>query len=1121
MDSLYLKYLFWVICFFVPVLLSSQESSVKFYHVSPDDGLSQATVYDIIQDHDGYIWIGTAEGLNRYNGRSFDVFLNNPSDANSLSYDYIDKLHVDDENNLLIATLSGLNIYNRAKNNFDIVNEEGYPDKGLPNSSITDILGLSGRDFYVSTNNTLGIISRFSAKEEKYIHHTNTITNSVVNRMDKSSDNSVYMIHMNGLLTKFDETSKSFSRIDSLEKEPLCIYINDKDDVWIGIDYEGIKVIKTDGSSLRFNTSQSGEKKLSNNTVYKIIQTDNQEYWIASDGGLHQYNDEEKAMTIHRNDPGSSNSLASNFLYTVYADKDNRIWAGTAELGVSIFDPAFQTFAHVKQSNSKLNSLSNNVIWSFFDLDPEKSLVATSVGLNVFDTEKGITKVFRHNPNDPKSISNDRVWDIKNSSISKDSYWLGTSSGLNLMTLSTNQEPSFKSWEIQYSDPEVIAGNSVRCVWPDGNGKVYLGTSITGMSVFDIQTETFRNYFPSVEDPESLPGNGIRKIVKDSKNNLWVGTNNGLCKMYAEGKCINFRHDKLNDFSLSNDNIRAIHEDGSSRLWIGTDKGLNLVTYENGDSLRVHRYTVNDGLPNNRIYSIQEDELGHLWMTTNNGLSTFNPETEVFKNFTIRDGLQNNEFNQGAGMKKSDGTLFFGGINGFNYFDPNQIEADTSISKLVFSDLQIEYESIEISDDGKLKSDLNYLDEIVLDPGQRMFSLEFTSLNYSKNKDEKYAYKLEPYDTHWNFSSTNNKAMYTNIPPGKYTFYAKIINPLYNIDGKPIQKSIVIKPFYWQTNWFRFLMLGLFLLVAYILYKWRVRSLIQSKNNLEKSIMHRTLTIENQKEELSKTLATLKSTQLQVVNNEKLASIGQLTAGIAHEINNPINFIKNSAEALEYNINDLEDVFQLIYKSDRMEAEEFQKQVTELKTKLDLSYIKKETEMLISSIKTGTGRTTDIIKSLRYFSHKNSTTTQLINIEDPIESALTILNNSHKESIEIIKDYEASSFVNASPGELSQVFLNIIQNAIQSIPEKGQIWIKTKKEHNDLKISIADTGNGIPDEIKTKIFEPFFTSKRAGEGSGLGLAISNRIINEHKGRIEVTKNSPKGTIFTITLPLQK
>lgn len=1121
MDSLYHKYLFLVICFLIPEILPSQENDVKFYHISPDEGLSQATVYDIIQDQDGYIWIGTAEGLNRYNGRTFDVFLNNPSDTNSLSYDYIDKLHVDDENNLLIGTLSGLNIYNRAKNNFDIINDTAYPEKGLPNSSVTDILGLSGVDYYVSTNNTEGIISRYVGDEEQYVHFTNSITNSVVNRMDKSSDNSVYMIHMNGLLTKFDANTESFSRIDSLEKEPLCIYINKDDDIWIGIDYEGIKVIKKDGSSMRFNTSQSAEKKLSNNTVYRIIQTDDQDYWIASDGGLHQYNDADKTMMIHANDPGSSNSLASNFLYSVYADKDNRIWAGTAELGLSIFDPTFQTFAHIKQSNSKVNSLSNNVIWSFFDLDAQKSLVGTSVGLNVFEKEKGITNVFRHNANDPRSISNDRVWDIKSAYISEDSYWLGTSSGLNLMTINSNEDPTFKSWDIQYSDPEVIAGNSVRCVWPDGNGKVYLGTSITGMSVFDIQTETFKNYFPSEDDPQSIPGNGIRKIVKDSKNNVWLGTNNGLCKMYAEGKCFIFKHDKQDDYSISNDNIRAIHEDGSSRLWIGTDKGLNLVTYLDGDSMRVKRYTVNDGLPNNRIYSIQEDELGNLWVTTNNGLSTFNPDTEVFKNYTIRDGLQNNEFNQGAGMKKKDGTLFFGGINGFNYFDPKQIEADTSISKLVFTDLQIEYESIEISEDGKLKSDLNYHDEIVLDPGQRMFSLEFTSLNFSKNKDEKYAYKLEPYDTHWNFSSTNNKAMYTNIPPGKYTFYAKIINPLFNIDGEPIQKTIIIKPFYWQSNWFRLLLLGLFFFFSYIFYKWRVRSLIQSKNNLEKSVQNRTETIETQKEELKKALATLSSAQLQIVNNEKLASIGQLTAGIAHEINNPINFIKNSAEALEYNIDDLEDVFQLIYKSDRMPAEEFQQQVTDLKTKLDLSYIKKETEMLISSIKTGTVRTTDIIKSLRYFSHKNSTTTQLVNIEDPIESALTILNNSYKENIEIIKNYEPSILVNANPGELSQVFLNIIQNAIQSIPVKGQIWIETKRNNNKMTISIADTGNGIPDEIKSKIFEPFYTSKRAGEGSGLGLAISNRIINEHKGRIEVTDNTPQGTIFTINLPLHK
>lgn len=1101
------------------ITAEAQKNNLNFYHLSPDDGLSQATVYDIVQDKDGYIWMGTAEGLNRFNGRSFEVFLNEPSNPRSLSYDYIEKLYVDPSNNVYVGTIRGLNIYNQKSKDFERIDTTGFPDTGIPASSVTDIHESTGSNYWISTANDAGLISHFDANEKTYRHFENTITQSPVNRIDVASDQSVYMIHMNGLLTKYDTQANSFSRIDSLDKEPLCIYINDQNDIWVGIDYVGIKVLKENGDQYLFSTFESGEFNISNNTVYKIIQSHTGEYWFATDGGLHNYDDEDREMTIFSNDPGISNSLRSNFLYTVYADQENRIWAGTAELGASILDPKQQSFTHIKQSNSKTNTLSNNVIWSFFDLDTTQTLIGTSVGLNVFHKDKGITKVIRHQASNPNSISNDRVWDIKQSYLAENKYWLGTSSGLNLMTLDKNGKPSFQSWEIEYNDPEVIAGNSVRVVWPDGNGKVYLGTSITGMSVFDIKTRTFENYFPSGTDENSLPGTGVRKIIKDSKNNVWIGTNNGLCRMIEEGKCIVFRNDINDELSISDNNIRSIHEDKKGRLWLGTDKGLNLVTDLN--TMKVERYTVIDGLPNNRIYSIQEDDHGFLWLITNNGLSKFDPENIMFQNFTARDGLQNNEFNQGAGMKKKDGTLFFGGINGFNHFNPNMINADSTMAKLVFSELQIEYEPIEISEDGKLPGDLNYIDEIVLDPGERMFSLEFTSLNFSQNKDEKYAYKLEPYDTDWHYSNTYNKAMYTNIPPGKYSFYAKIIDPINKLDGVPIKKTIIIKPFFWQTNLFRFFILGAFFLLGYFLYNWRVRSLLQSKSTLEKSILNRTETIENQKKELSDTVARLKSIQLQVINNEKLASIGQLTAGIAHEINNPINFIKNSAEALEYNINDLEDVFQLIYQSERMDADLFQQKVTDLKNKLDLSYIKKETELLISSIKTGTHRTTDIIKSLRYFSHKNTATKQAINIKDPIESALTILNNSYKEHIEIVKDYQSDLIiVEANPGELSQVFLNIIQNAIQSIQDKGRIVIKSQILNNKVHIYIQDSGKGIPDDIKSKIFEPFFTSKRVGEGTGLGLAISNRIINEHGGRIKVSDNTPQGTIFEIILPHQ-
>ena len=451
---------------------------------------------------------------------------------------------------------------------------------------------------------------------------------------------------------------------------------------------------------------------------------------------------------------------------------------------------------------------------------------------------------------------------------------------------------------------------------------------------------------------------------------------------------------------------------------------------------------------------------------------------------------------------------------------PENIEAQDTKQEILFTNFRVHFNDVPIDENGPLKANIITAPDITLNHDQRMFSIEFVALNYNKEVKNRYAYRLVPFENEWNFVDQLNQAVYTNVPSGKYTFEVKTSTYGESSPDEVNRLSIEIKSAFWERLWFQVLTALVFFSIIYLIYKLRVRSLLNSQQELENKVSERTEVIRQQKKDLEQALDILKSTQDQMISQEKMATIGQMTAGIAHEINNPINYISNSTDALVMDISDMQRLVEKILLLEDSNNPEGLKEIIKLRDDIDLAYLNDEMKNLVKGIKEGTQRTSDIIKSLRYLSYKDKPEKEPVNIHDPINSAISILQTKIKDRISVEKDFGSVPIINGYPGELNQVFVNLLSNSIQAIPDKGTIKISTSQQGPDeVLITISDDGAGMTSEVQKKIFEPFFSTKEVGQGTGLGLSITYGIIESHGGKISVDSNIFEGTVFSIVLPV--
>ena len=822
--------------------------NIRFERLSLEEGLSQSVVHAILQDQAGFLWIGTDDGLNRYDGYEFKVYKPETNNPNSLSDRSITSLVEDQNGYLWIGTrLGGLNRYDPRTGKFTCYTYNKENQQGISSNQIHDMY-LDKTGLWIGTDNGLDFLD---FKTYTFTHrraspnnpdglNSNSITallkdsngllwigtaNAGINVYDIKND--IYTIY------KFDENnpaSLSHNRI-------LSIAEGDKGEIWIGTA-EGLNRFNPEARYFsRFMSSKNSPYSLAGNTIHALYMDRTGGLWIGTNNGLDRYDSQSYRFIHHQNQPSVPNTLSNNQVYAIHEDASGVLWIGTYGGGLNKYNRQQDRFAYYRHNPDDSNSLSDNFVFPIL-VDSEGFVwVGTyNGGLNRFNPLMDEFTHFVHDPDDPTAISSNSVVSLYRDG--EGTLWVGTVRGLDRFDPTTNEFSHFQPAETGES-----SGFTVFSMYEDSQGAFWIGSK-RGLAMFDKETQTFIEHETRGNELYAFSGETINALLEDKDGNLWVGTfDDGLKRINLKtGEIAQYHYDPADATTLGSNAVMSIHQDGKGTLWFGTHGGgLNRYNPATGT---FSRFTEDDGLLNNVIYGIVEDNTGNLWLSTNFGLSRFNPISKAFRNFTASDGLQSNEFNQNAYARDHAGNLYFGGINGLNIFTPREIRDNPYPPKVAL--ISISQDGIPLIQDQTSE----YLQTITLKWPQDSFEFEFAAFAYEQPSRNQYSYTLEGFDADWIKIGTQRNGRYTNLPGGTYTLRLRGSNSdgIWSERGQSI-KIVVVPPF-WETWWFRGLLVIVFGIVAAGALRWRVKSIQNRNRELERLVKKRTADLEKRTSEI-------------------------------------------------------------------------------------------------------------------------------------------------------------------------------------------------------------------------------------------------------------------------------
>ncbi len=829
-----------------------------FKQIKIEDGLSQSNSYCIIQDKKGFLWFGTANGLNRYDGYSFTVFANDPSDSTTISDNGILSLFEDKNGDIWIGTVEGvLNKYDRKKGTFthyyitDKLKTEADPDEKyydfpLPFSrnndkSITSIVRDEKGFIWIGTWGK-GLV-KFDAAKNKYEHfhynenEPNGFHSNRIKAIITDTDNIVWAATLGGGLYKIKSTEQQTQLIYyqknnnlwSLSDNNLVSLSKDKNgNLWIGTYGGGLNKLSKHNQQLspdearfeKYLTQLNDPGSLSNNIVMSIIQDKDNSLWIGTfGGGLNHFDSVKKKFYAFKNDPLNPNSINKNDILSVFEDRSGSIWIGThLGKGLSKLERNTIKFRQINRDINGINGLNDDVVWAIYADDDSNVWIGTyKGGLNKYDMKKGKFTYYRSDAKSANSISDNHIRSILDDG--KGNLWLGTySGGLNKFNKATGKSVRFLN---NSDDTMSIGANQVQAIFIDRDRNFWLGTfggGLNKISSADINSNRikFKRYVNNPKDPFSISDNRVYCIFQDHEGILWFGTfGGGLNKFDVQSeRFISYKNISGDESSISDNRVMTIYEDSMNNLWVGTYGGG--VQKFNRQTEKFTQFNKRNRINSSVVYGIIEDDHKNLWMSSDNGLIKFNLQTENFTQYDLHDGLQSLEFSGGAYYKSKNGKMFFGGINGFNYFYPDSIVDNTYIPPIVISSVRIFNEPVRQEKDSL---ELSYT--------QNFFSFEFAALDYTNPADNQYAYKLEGFDEDWRYVDSRRRiANYTNLLPGEYIFRVRGSNNdgVWNNNGAKIYLRIL--PPFWRTWWFLSAMILLTAFLIYYLSTMRYRNLL-------------------------------------------------------------------------------------------------------------------------------------------------------------------------------------------------------------------------------------------------------------------------------------------------------
>ena len=1129
----------------------SQVNDIAFSHLGLEDGLSQSAVKCILKDSEGFLWVGTGDGLNKFDGYEFTIYRHNQDDPNSIGGNDIECIYEDPRDSTLwIGTQGGgLNRYDRKHDRFVCYRYESNNPVSLGCDDVRAIIKGAEGALWVGTYGG-GIYQLII--EQGYFYpirnSENSLQNDKIDFVDAFAEclsGGVWVGGVKGIFKlkeipqgKGTATLESFIWGDNKNIHNVrSILEEEKGVLWLGTFNNGLYRIQLKNDKVNhFCTESSLNYRISDNKVRTLKRAKDGKLWVGTYNGLNVWDSESETFIVTRHDPLRPSSLSCNKIYSLYEDDAGIMWIGTSVGGLNKYDRFESKFSLYRNLLGPGTDYSENDVRSLcVDHDNELWIGTTKGLIQVLRDSRGKVQEVKMNP----FFKGKGVGCIYQFAPGR----MLLSGGGKIMQYNkiTGALSSFSD-KIRLSTGVDI--NAAQTIINDKHGNVYLGTQ-KGLLKFDIESDQFKLYRKWSGNTPGLSDELILGLCEDNQGLIWIGTSKGGLNRFdpQSGTFQHFLNNRRVASTISSNKVYSIVEGEPGILWIGTNRGLNRYDIHT----RIFTsYRGIDGFANEVIYGVLKDSQGNIWGSTNGGLFVFDPKSEHVRNYNFKDGLQSNEFNQNAYCVSPRGELAFGGIKGVNAFFPDHIKDNPFIPPVVLTGFELFYRPVKVGQpDSILERSISHTKQIILNHRQSVFSIEFTALNYTSPENNQYKYMLEGYDDGWINVGTQRMASYTNLNPGSYVFKVKGANNDGIWNENATQVSITVMPPFWKTYWFRGLLIMVVVLIIYTIFYFRMKEMRNKKQVLEALVTEKTNELMTQKSALE-----ISNEQLQGRNHEilkqkekiekKNKELGKQHDQIIQQRDELIHLTQQVREATQAKLR----FFTNISHEFRTPLTLIVAPIKQLLSQWDLMDANAR-EYKLKLIHGNSSKLLFLINQILDFRKVENDKVQIRvhrgNIVSFVEEIFHLFDDlAQRRNTEF--QYIVSEKVPQlwyDSGKMEKIIYNLLSNAFKFTPKGGRIAVRidvsNPEESGDtnwsvdnsqyIRISVEDSGVGIPENQIDNVFDRFFQVKNIKHheslGSGIGLALVKKYMDLHHGIINVQSEQGKGSCFTLFVPLGK